>query len=231
MKASRFVKATIARNVEARGGADAWQSVESLRLAGQMDLGQGMHVPYVLDQKRPGKMCLEYEFDDMKATQCVDGETGWKRLPFRGRNIPEPMTEAEFAGMAEGAEIGGLLFSAKKRGFDIKFLGKHDVNGRPTNKLEITLPSGAVRWVYVDEETGLDVKLDMMRVVNGRERLVETYYSEWRETDGLMIPRRQDTIMEGGDGSHFLTVDKVEGNPELADSRFSIPSLVLGASS
>jgi len=231
MKASRLVKATIARNVEARGGADAWEAIESLRLAGQMDLGQGMHVPYVLEQKRPGKMCIEFEFDDMTSTQCVDGNTGWKRLPFRGRNIPEPMTDAELRDMADGTEIGGLLFNVRQRGLDVRFAGEASVHGRPATKLEVTLPSGAKRWVYVDEETGLDVKLDTRSVIRGQQRLVETFYYDWEESDGIVIPRRQETFMEGAGESRFLTVDKVEGNPELADSRFTIPALALEASS
>ena len=53
MKQARFVKELVARNIEARGGAEAWGAVASLRLTGQMDLGQGMVVPYMLEQK-PG---------------------------------------------------------------------------------------------------------------------------------------------------------------------------------
>ena len=54
MKQARFVDSLVARNIEARGGAEAWDAVSSLRLTGQMDLGQDMVVPYVLEQKRPG---------------------------------------------------------------------------------------------------------------------------------------------------------------------------------
>ena len=93
MKERRLVNSLVAQNIAARGGSDTWQAVESLRLAGQMDLGQGMHVPYVMEQKRPGKMCLEFVFDEETAVQCVNGESGWKLLPFRGRNKPEAMTE------------------------------------------------------------------------------------------------------------------------------------------
>ena len=38
----RVVDGLIARNVEARGGADAWRNVDSLRMTGRMDLGQGI---------------------------------------------------------------------------------------------------------------------------------------------------------------------------------------------
>ena len=86
MKERRIINALVAQNIEARGGADAWQAVDTLRITGQMDLGQGMHVPYVMDQKRPDKMCFEFEFDDKTAVQCIDGGSGWKLLPFAGRN-------------------------------------------------------------------------------------------------------------------------------------------------
>ena len=53
----------VAKNTAARGGAAAWQAVSSLQLSGRMDVGKGMSVPYVLEQKRPDKMRLEFVFD------------------------------------------------------------------------------------------------------------------------------------------------------------------------
>ena len=101
----RVVDGLIAQNVAARGGADKWRSVDALRISGHMDLGQGMHVPYTIEQKRPGQMCLEFEFNSQMATQCVTAEGGWKVLPFMGRTRPERMTEAEYAEMADAAAI------------------------------------------------------------------------------------------------------------------------------
>ena len=224
MREARLIKALVAQNIEARGGGDAWQAVESLRLSGRMDLGQGMDVPYVMEQKRPGKMCFEFVFDDEMATQCVDGKSGWKLLPFRGRTEPEVMTEKEFHDMADSAAIDGLLISAARLGHEIEWLGSEVVAGRTTTKLQVTLPGGATRWVYIDEETGLDVKLDSMRVLSGQERRVETFFYDWQETDGLLIPRRQETHTEGRSDSNFLTVDGVITNPPLDDSRFSMPA-------
>ena len=71
MKEQALVDALVAQNIEARGGADAWQAVETLRITGQMDLGQGMHVPYMMDQKRPDKMCIEFEFDEKTAVSAL----------------------------------------------------------------------------------------------------------------------------------------------------------------
>ena len=222
----RVVDGLIARNIEARGGADRWRAVDSMRIAGQMDLGQGLHVPYTIEQKRPGMMCLEFEFDEKMATQCVSGEGGWKVLPFMGRPRPEPMTDAEYAEMADTAAIDGLLFDSARRGHEVTLVGKETIDGRETYKLEIALPRGATRWLYLDAETALEVKLETIRTRSGRQQRIETYYSDWRETDGLLIPRRQDSRAEGEPESHWLTVDSVTINPPIADERFTKPALV-----
>lgn len=220
----RVVDNLIEKNIAARGGADNWQKIESLRLSGQLDLGQGMHVPYVMEQKRPDRMCFEFEFDGRWATQCVNGDSGWKQLPFRGKPQAEPMSEAELREMKDMASIDGLLFDSARRGHEIEFVGNAQVDGRNAAMLEVRLPNGAVRWVYLDEETGLELKVEAKRTLRGRERRVETYFSDWRETNGILIAYRQDTNTAGEWESHFLTIDNVEINPVIAPDRFGPPA-------
>jgi len=220
----RVVDGWIARNVAARGGADAWRGVSSMRLSGLMDLGQGMRVPYTLDRKRPGKMCLEFEFDEQMAVQCVAEGAGWASLPFRGRTEPQPLSEQELREMAAMAEIDGLLFDSVRRGHEIEYLGKEIVDDNETVKFEVTLPNGAKRWVYLDVETALEVRVDAMRTLRGQERRVETHFYIWQETNGLLIPRLQETQTEGDPEKHFLTVDSVELNLPMEDARFRIPA-------
>ena len=222
----RVVDGLIARNVEARGGADRWRAVDSLRMTGHMDIGKGMHGPYTIEQKRPDKMCLEFEFAEQMVTQCVADDSGWKVLPFMGRTRPEPMTDAELADMADTAEIDGLLFESASRGHQVKLVGQEAVNGRDAYKLEVVLPRGAKRWIYLDAETALEVKLEAIRILNGKEQRIETLYSDWRETDGLLIQHRQDSKAEGEPESHWLTVDSVTVNPPINDQRFARPSAV-----
>jgi hypothetical protein len=221
---ARAVNDLVDRNVAARGGDEAWRAVSSLRLTGQMDLGQGMRVPYVLEQKRPGKMRLEFVFDGETTVQSSDSKTGWKVVPFRGRTAPEPMTERELRETADSADLYGLLFDYGARGLAVELMGREPVGGRDAFKLKVTLPRGGVRWVYLDAETALEVKLEALRTVDGRERRVETFYHDWRAADGLLIARRQETQTEGAKESHLLTVETVQVNPPLDDSRFAMPA-------
>ena len=221
---SQTVDELVARNVAARGGAEAWRAVSTLRLTGQMDVGQGMLVPYVLEQKRPSKMRLEFVFNGETAVQCFDGKAGWKLVPFRGRTTPEPMTEEELRETAGSADLYGLLFDYGRRGHAVELLGRESVQGRDAFKLKVTLPGGAVRWVYLDAESGLEVKIEALRTLAGRERRVESFYDDWQVAEGLLIPRRQETRTEGENELHLLTVETVRVNPPLDDSRFAMPA-------
>jgi len=213
----------VARNVEARGGATAWKAVSSLRLTGRMDVGKGTTVPYVLEQKRPGKMRLEFVFDGKTAVEATDGKAGWKFRPFLNRTAPEPMTEQELRGAADAADLYGLLFDYAARGHAVELLGRETVEGRDAYKLKVTLPRGSVRWVYLDAGSGLELKVEAMRMLRGKDRRVETFYRDWKKTEGLLIAHRQETRTEGEKEFHPLTVEKVLVNPPIEDSRFAMP--------
>lgn len=220
----KVVDDLIARNAAARGGADVWRAVTALRFSGEMDVGQDMHVPYVLEQKRPGKMCLQFEFNKQTALQCVAGNTGWKQLPFLGREAAETMTEAETREIAGMVELEGLLLDSDKRGSRVELVGKETVDGRSASKLKVTLNSGSVRWIYLDDETALEVKMEAIRYLRGKQRLMETTYSNWTTVDGLLIPHRQETRYKGEDKSQLMTVKSVTVNPDIDDQRFVMPA-------
>lgn len=213
----------VARNVAARGGAQAWRAVSSLRLTGRMDVGQGMLVPYVLEQKRPRRMRLEIVFEGQTAVQCTDGERGWKLTPFRGRGEVEPLSDEELREAAGPADLDGLLFDYALKGTRVELLGRETVQGRDAFKLQVELSGGAVRRVYLDAESALEIKVEATKVVGTRDHKVETFYHDWQPVEGLLMPHRYETVMEGAE-PHLLLVESVRVNPPLDDSRFVKPS-------
>ena len=191
---AQTVDQLVARNVAARGGAAAWRAVSSLRLTGQMDVGRGMLVPYVLEQKRPAQDAARVRLrrrDRRPVLRRQDGlearavpRAGEARAPDRRRSCARrrarPISTVPSSTMP-------------RRGHAVELLGREPVQGRDAFKLKVTLPGGAVRWVYLDAESGLEVKVDALRTLGGRERRVETFYHDWQAADGLLIPRRYET--------------------------------------
>lgn len=221
---AQTVDELLARNLAARGGAEAWRAVDSLQMTGRMEIGQDVMVPYVLEQKRPGMMRLEFEFDGEVAVQTYDGKTGWKLTPFLGRRSPEPMTALELREAAGASDLRGLLIDHVQRGHKVELLGREQVDGRDAFKLQVRLPAGAVRWVYLDAQTALEVKQHMRRTLGRRERVVETYYYDWRPTNGVLFAHRQETRTEGRKNTLPFLVQTVRVNAQFADERFGKPA-------
>ena len=219
---AQTVDELVARNAAARGGDKAWRAVSSLRLTGQMDVGHGKLVPYVLEQKKPGKMRLEIDFAGQTAIQCFDGKEGWKVAPYRGVKTPRPLSGEELREAAGPADLYGPLFDYASRGHVVELQGREKVEGRDTYKLKVTLPAGAVRWVYLDAASALEVKVEAVRRQGTRGSRVQTYYHDWRPVEGLLIPHRYETRADGSKDSHRLTVETARVNPALDDSRFAM---------
>ena len=221
---AQTVDELLARNLAARGGGQAWAQVSSLQMTGRMEIGRDVMVPYVMEQKRPGKMRLEFEFDSEPVVQTYDGKAGWKLTPFLGRRDAQPMSAAELREAAGSSDPRGLLIDGAQRGNKVELIGRETVQGRDAFKLKVTLPEGAVRWVYLDAETALEVKQEMRRKLGQRERLVETYFYDWQPEQGLLIARRQETRTEGRKNTLPFLVQKVRVNVQLADERFGKPA-------
>src|SRR5438094_3093818 len=82
----------VAKNIEAKGGADALRALQSLKLTGKMLVQQGqIELAYNQTKKRPGEVRTEATLQGMTMVQSYDGKDGWKIWPFQGRKDPEKM--------------------------------------------------------------------------------------------------------------------------------------------
>ena len=84
------VDTLVAKNMEAKGGAQALAAVQSLKLQGKMVVNSGrIELGYVMVKKRPGAVREEVTLQGMTKIDAYDGTEGWKISPFGGRKDPE----------------------------------------------------------------------------------------------------------------------------------------------
>jgi len=82
----------VAKNIEAKGGAAALQSVKSLRREGRLIANGGRFVLDLLETKqRPESIRTEISMQGLSQVQAYDGKEGWRIDPFGGRKDPERM--------------------------------------------------------------------------------------------------------------------------------------------
>jgi hypothetical protein len=197
--------------------ADSWKTVQ---------------LPYSLELQRPRKSRLEIEFNGEKALQVYDGEHGWKLRPFLGRKEVEPYTAEENTSASSVQALDGYLidYSAKKTKVELE--GNEAVEGHDAFKLKLTLKDGQVRYIWVDAQSYLELKLTETPMVNGKAHTLTTYFRDYQTIDGLRIPHFIETQTEQDTkSSEKILIEKVVLNPEFNDYRFTKPDLANNTSS
>src|SRR5437588_7446230 len=143
----------VAKNIEAKGGADALRALQSLKLTGKMLVQQGqIELAYNQTKKQPGEVRTEATLQGMTMVQAYDGKEGWKIWPFQGRKDPEKMSADDVKSLIEDAEIDGPLVDWKGKQSTVEYLGTEEVDGTQAHKLKITRKNGDISYVYLDPD-------------------------------------------------------------------------------
>jgi len=211
-------------HIAARGGIEAIEAIESIRFSGTATGSGGRIAQVVLEIKRPGLYRLEFSSQGTKAVFAHDGDIGWQVAPGQGVFEPEPIDPDQDpeAGIDE-RDFEGPLVHWREKGHTVELVGRVTLPGGEADKLEITLSDGGIRYDYVDVATHQLVRADKSETIAGRELWLEESFSDFREVDGLVFPHRIETHVSDRPETITVTVEKVELNPEIDDTRFRFP--------
>src|SRR5256714_11559425 len=172
----------IAKNVAAKGGADALRALQSVRLTGKLLVNEGqIQLAYVETKKRPGAIRDEVTLQGMTAIQAYDGAQGWKVSPFQGRKDPEKMSADDTKSLMEDADIDGPLVDWKAKGSTVEYLGTEDVDGTQAHKLKVVRKNGDVTFVYLDPDAFLEIRKVSQRMRHGAYEEVETDLGDYEK--------------------------------------------------
>src|SRR5262245_44623228 len=222
--AAQTVDELIAKNIEARGGLEKMQSVKTMRMTGKMTMGPGMEAPVSMELKRPNSVRMEFTFQGMTGVQAWDGTSGWQISPFGGKTDAEPLSPGDAKETEEQADMDGPLVDYKAKGHTVELVGREQVEGSGAYKLKVTLKNGTVNYTYLDADSYLTIREESKRTVRGSEVEVESTIGDYKDVGGLLIPHSIQNGAKGQAEKQNITVDKVDLNPPLDDSRFKMPS-------
>ena len=203
------------KNVQARGGLQAWRAVQSMSMEGKLGAGgnqrtplpqpiPGKHgdkltlparpaeevqLPFAMDVQRPHKARFEIKFKGQTAVQVFDGTNGWKLRPYLNRLEVESFTPDELKSSSMQPELDGPLVDYAAKGTKVELEGTEKVEDRNSYKLKLTMKNGQVTHVWIDAQTFLEAKIEgQPRRLDGIEHPVEVYYRDYRAVNGLQIP-------------------------------------------
>jgi hypothetical protein len=214
----------VASNLDARGGVERIQALQSLRQTGTATASDGRVAHVVREMKRPGMVRLEFVAQGTTAVFAHDGVVGWQVAPLQGQFEPQVVTqENDTVGGIDQRDIEGPLVNWREKGHTVRLAGREELHEGEAFKLEIALADGAVRTDYIDVASRQLVRSDFTRIVRGHPVQLTNWFSDFREVDGLVFPYRIET--HAADRPEVLTIaiDTIEVNPDLDDSEFEFP--------
>lgn len=217
---AQTVDELVQKNLTALGGEAAWRRVDAMESNGTMTGPKGQKAELTLWTKRPNLRRQDVRIDGQTITNAFDGKDLWVRHPRMG-DRPQLVTgEASESARAESSFDPPFL-DYEKRDIEIEQQGTVEVDGKKAHKLKLSYPDGTSPTVYLDDETGLILRVVIQAEVQGREVAREERLSDWRKVDGIMLPFRTETLMNGRPMT-TITLSGVKINPSVDDSFFQM---------
>ncbi len=227
--AAQSVDDLIAKNLQARGGEAKLRATTTMRLTGKVSV-QGMELPMIVTAKRPNMMRQEMQIQDKKVVTAFDGEKAWMINPMMGAEAPQEVQGPQGDMTREQSDFDGPLMDYKAKGTTVELV-KGDspdgteklADGSKVYKLKVTRKGGRIQYIYLDAESGIEVKTINQIEQGGQNFSIETELSDYRPESGLMVPHSVRNIMNGQPLMQ-MTVDKVEFNVPIENAFFKMPA-------
>jgi hypothetical protein len=217
----------VAKNVEARGGLEAWRKIDTMIWVGRIDSERASPegLPFLLQMKRPRKTRFEIKSPTEQAVRAFDGNVGWKAHPgHNGQQNVNAFTPDELTFAKDGEGLDGLLIDCEVKGIKVTLDGKEPVEGAEAYRLRVVMPSGAVRHVWVDAHSFLEVRQDReARNAAGVGGVIQVRYRNYQTVGDVKIPMTIETGSASAKGVDKMLIERVAINPPIEDRIFTRP--------
>ena len=218
----------VAKNLAARGGEAKLRALNTMHIEGKVTL-QGMDLPMTVNAKRPNMMRQEMQIQDKKVVTAFDGQKAWMINPMMGADTPQEIVGPQGEMTREQSDFDGPLMDYKSKGTTIELV-KGDApdgteklaDGKKVYKLKVTRKAGRVQYMYLDAESGIELKTTNTVEQGGQTFTVDTDLADYRAVDGVMVPHTVRNVVNGQPVMQ-MTVQKVEFNVPIDDSLFKMP--------
>lgn len=179
----------------------------------------GMDMPMEIWMKNPNKIKSVTSFNGQDIVQVFDGEKGYMINPMAGSSDPVEMTAEQIRDVAKSNMFNNYMAQYLKDG-KLTLAGEDNVNGKPAFKVKADLDGGNSAMMFIDKSTYLLIKTVADVNQGGMAMTVESYPSDYTETNGILLPMKTTTSASGME--IVTTFTKVEVDTPMEDSVFKI---------
>jgi len=202
-------------------GQEKLLTVNSMKASGKIVQG-GIEIPFLQMNKRPDLVRVESTFQGLTFIQTYNGKEGWNLNPFAGSTVPQPFTDDQMKSMRYQADMDGMLWNWKEKGYTVTLEGNEDMEGTSCFKVKLTTKDGDSFIYYLDSDSYIMLRTNSKIKVQGNDSESNSYFSNYMQVEGMAIPGKVDIKVDGQTVSTIIT-DKVEINMQLDSTLFEKP--------
>lgn len=221
---AQTVDEIIDKHITALGGLDKLSAIKTVNMTGKFVGGGGFEAPVIYILKRPDMVRMEINYQGNSYIQAFDGTTAWEINPWSGKKDPDKMPAERVKEMREMADIDGALVNYKQKGSTAELMGKEDFEGTDVYKIRLKDKDGDITYYFLDAQSYLILKDSKKRKIKEKEVESETYYGNYQQFGGVMMPMSLEFKSPGSDQSQKGTLDTVELNVDVDETIFKMPS-------
>jgi hypothetical protein len=217
-------EAVLDLHLKARGGAELWDKVETLEIDGTWT-AFSLDVPMTIRRMRPNLYRFDHVVFDMPVTIAFDGERAWLQGAAFGAPDGTEINDASKRNVFLDAPFGSKLLAHAAAGAEVEYVGVEDVEGKACHVLRVSLEGMPEETWYVDADTFLETKRvsKTFDVFSGPgiELEMETFFMNFEEVDGVVIPYREERHF--GTRYRVFEARTVKVNPGFGAAVFGMP--------
>jgi hypothetical protein len=208
----------------ARGGAERWGEIKSLRIEGTWT-AFSEDMPMTILRMRPNLYRFEHTVLGAPSILAFDGSKAWMQGAIYGAPDGQWIEDSWKRNVIEEAPFVCKLLDHAASGAGVELVGRQKVEGKDAYVLEVTLDDAPRETWYLDADTFLETKRVSMTFDlfsgPGIELEMETFYTDFRDVDGVKIPHREEQHF--GTRYRVFEAASIEVNPEVNPDLFEVP--------
>lgn len=203
------------------GGEDHWKSVKTIITSGTYNYG-GIEFPFTAYSKAPNQYKFVVPFKGKYYAQAFDGNKGWKIDAFKNETKKTYLTGKAARSLANEAdvELESPFIDYQEKGHHALLEGVDTVDAVPCYKIKFTRSTGEEETYFFSTNNYALIKKQAVSKNQEMENsLLDTYYSDYRQINGVKIPYKL-TSKTGEQTILTITVSDARLNAAISASEF-----------
>lgn len=212
-------------------GGKKWEAIKGMRMTANVDQG-GMKIPVEVVSLRDGRMYTQVTFmGNTMIMAAFDGQKSWK-TNFMTMAAEESTSDDTENAKRMAKEFPSALVNYKNLGYTATLMGTEKVDGTECYKIKLDKKTQLVEgkevpnieYHYIDKDNKVPVMTEM-EISSGemKGQMAQNKFSDYQEVDGVIVPFSNSSGIKDGE-SQVIQFEKIEMNPTVDDTKFSMPA-------